>query len=303
MSNLIPGVAVIKAGKKAAKKLPKKKKMRQPTAAELKKGRASFNMVTGGRSYLTKGNKPGEMVYSKPSTEKNAYVQSGPNKGVRKQKQITSDVEGGRGKINPPRVKPTASKGQIHSAANKEKIDKAARAANKRSAAANRDTIKKNETIGQQRKRKKENQDIDKGIKTIALRHGSAGKGGTHPPTKPELESEFLNSLKPKKNPPKPKSETKTKIKKKMGGGYMKKNMKVGGSLEMVKKNGKEVPFYAADGVGKMAKGGKVSKAMGGGKVYKYGHGGGLGKTKVKRISKNETNGNKIVDDCYKNYV
>jgi len=91
--------------------------------------------------------------------------------------------------------------------------------------------------------------------------------------------------------------------KKKMGGGYMKKNMKVGGSLEMVKKNGKEVPFYAADGVGKMAKGGKVSKAMGGGKVYKYGHGGGLGKTKVKRISKNETNGNKIVDDCYKNYV
>ena len=88
-----------------------------------------------------------------------------------------------------------------------------------------------------------------------------------------------------------------------MGGGYMKKNMKVGGSLEMVKKNGKEVPFYAADGVGKMAKGGKVSKAMGGGKVYKYGHGGGLGKTKVKRISKNETNGNKIVDDCYKNYV
>jgi len=48
--------------------------------------------------------------------------------------------------------------------------------------------------------------------------------------------------------------------------------------------------------------GGKVSKAMGGGKVYKYGQGGGLGKTMVKRISKNETNGNKIVDNCYKNY-
>lgn len=47
----------------------------------------------------------------------------------------------------------------------------------------------------------------------------------------------------------------------------------------------------------------KVTKKMGGGKVYKYGHGGGLGKTKVKRISKNETNGNKIVDHCYKNYV
>ena len=45
-----------------------------------------------------------------------------------------------------------------------------------------------------------------------------------------------------------------------------------------------------------------TKKKMGGGKVYKYGHGGGLGKTKVKRISKNETNGNKIVDNCYKNY-
>ena len=174
MSNLIPGVAAIKAGKKAAKKLPKKKKMRQPTAKELKEGRASFNMVTGGRSYLTKGNKPGEMVYSKPSTEKNAYVQSGPNKGVRKQKQITSDVEGGRGKINPPRVKPTASKGQIHSSANKDQIDKAAKAANKRSAAANRDTIKKNETIGQQRKRKQTNKDIDMGYTTIALNSGGS---------------------------------------------------------------------------------------------------------------------------------
>ena len=30
-----------------------------------------------------------------------------------------------------------------------------------------------------------------------------------------------------------------------------------GGSLKMVEKNGKKVPFYAADGVGKMAMGGK----------------------------------------------
>jgi len=30
-----------------------------------------------------------------------------------------------------------------------------------------------------------------------------------------------------------------------------------GGSLRMVEKNGKKVPFYAADGVGKMAMGGK----------------------------------------------
>ena len=45
-------------------------------------------------------------------------------------------------------------------------------------------------------------------------------------------------------------------------GGYMKKKMAGGGSLKMVEKNGKKVPFYAADGVGKMAKGGKVSKSM-----------------------------------------
>ena len=45
-----------------------------------------------------------------------------------------------------------------------------------------------------------------------------------------------------------------------MGGGYMKKNMAKGGPLEMVEKNGEKVPFYAADGVGKMAKGGQVYK-------------------------------------------
>jgi|5_EtaG_2_1085323.scaffolds.fasta_scaffold09492_4 hypothetical protein len=49
----------------------------------------------------------------------------------------------------------------------------------------------------------------------------------------------------------------------KKGGGYMKKKMSVGGPLKMVEKNGKKVPFYAADGVGKMSKGGKVSKSMG----------------------------------------
>ena len=35
---------------------------------------------------------------------------------------------------------------------------------------------------------------------------------------------------------------------------------KKGGSLEMVEKDGKKVPFYAADGKGKMAEGGKVGK-------------------------------------------
>jgi hypothetical protein len=46
---------------------------------------------------------------------------------------------------------------------------------------------------------------------------------------------------------------------KKMGGGMMMKRpmMKKGGKLKMVKnKEGKMVPFYAADGVGKMKKGG-----------------------------------------------
>jgi len=101
----------------------------------------------------------------------------------------------------------------------------------------------------------------------------------------------------------------------KKGGGYMKKKMAGGGSLKMVEKNGKKVPFYAADGVGKMSKGGGVSKAMGedrtrvpaeysakaqskkpvkkkmdGGKVYERKHGG-------KTVSGND--GNSIVAACY----
>ena len=95
----------------------------------------------------------------------------------------------------------------------------------------------------------------------------------------------------------------------------MKKKMAGGGSLKMVEKNGKKVPFYAADGVGKMSKGGGVSKAMGedrtrvpaeysakaqskkpvkkkmdGGKVYERKHGG-------KTVSGND--GNSIVAACY----
>ena len=48
--------------------------------------------------------------------------------------------------------------------------------------------------------------------------------------------------------------------------------MAEGGKLEMVEKNGKRVPFYAADGKGKMMHGGRVNK-MGGGRAM-YGHGG-----------------------------
>jgi hypothetical protein len=40
----------------------------------------------------------------------------------------------------------------------------------------------------------------------------------------------------------------------------MTKKYKAGGKLEMVEKGGKKVPFYAADGIGKMQKGGKVKK-------------------------------------------
>ena len=44
------------------------------------------------------------------------------------------------------------------------------------------------------------------------------------------------------------------------GGGMMKKGYKSGGKLKMVEKDGKMVPFYAADGKGKMAAGGAVEK-------------------------------------------
>ena len=53
---------------------------------------------------------------------------------------------------------------------------------------------------------------------------------------------------------------------KKMGGGMMMKRpmMKDGGKLKMVKnKEGKMVPFYAADGVGKMKKGGMAKLPAG----------------------------------------
>ena len=61
--------------------------------------------------------------------------------------------------------------------------------------------------------------------------------------------------------------------KKMMAGGRTKgtKYMAVGGNskLKMVMKDGKKVPFYAADGKGKMKRGGKA-KLMGGGKTSKY---------------------------------
>ena len=49
--------------------------------------------------------------------------------------------------------------------------------------------------------------------------------------------------------------------------GYMRggktKGMAVGGKLPMVEKDGKQVPFFAADGKGKMARGGMTKKKKG----------------------------------------
>ena len=42
------------------------------------------------------------------------------------------------------------------------------------------------------------------------------------------------------------------------------KGYKAGGKIKMVMKGGKKVPAFAADGVGKMATGGAVKKALGG---------------------------------------
>ena len=45
--------------------------------------------------------------------------------------------------------------------------------------------------------------------------------------------------------------------------GKMPKGMASGGKLKMVEKDGKQVPFFAADGKGKMKDGGMVPKTKG----------------------------------------
>ncbi len=85
---------------------------------------------------------------------------------------------------------------------------------------------------------------------------------------------------------------------KKMNPGMMammakKKPMKMNdGGMPMVEKDGKKVPAFAADGKGKMAKGGmamkKPAKKMMGGGMTKMAKGGGIeskGKTKGKMIA------------------
>ena len=70
----------------------------------------------------------------------------------------------------------------------------------------------------------------------------------------------------------------------KMNNAMPKKGLAGGGSLKMVEKGGKKVPFFAADGKGKMMAGGKVKKMMGGGmlKPKKRMMGGGMTKIKYR---------------------
>ena len=74
-------------------------------------------------------------------------------------------------------------------------------------------------------------------------------------------------------------------------GGMKAKGMNKGGKLRMVEKNGKMVPFYAADGVGKMKAGGMKSKgyAKGGMKSKMASKGGAKGGKK--RVSKPKVRG------------
>lgn len=51
----------------------------------------------------------------------------------------------------------------------------------------------------------------------------------------------------------------------------MKKGGYAGGGMPMVEKDGKKVPAFAADGVGKMKHGGMAKKMMGGGMTYSSG--------------------------------
>ena len=64
-----------------------------------------------------------------------------------------------------------------------------------------------------------------------------------------------------------PEFAKKVGVPKRVGDEFMKKGYVGGGKLEMVKKGDKMVPFYAADGKGKMMAGGKVKKYAKGGKI------------------------------------
>lgn len=97
----------------------------------------------------------------------------------------------------------------------------------------------------------------------ISGRDGSSAMFDTAEQTKM---NEMMKKRKPRPAPQEPVEDGM------MMGGKV-KGYKAGGDLKMVEKNGKQVPFYAADGVGKMKAGGKVKKMMRGGPAGMYGEG------------------------------
>lgn len=82
----------------------------------------------------------------------------------------------------------------------------------------------------------------------ISGRNGASAMFDTAEQTKM---NEMMKKRKPRPAPQEPVEDGM------MMGGKV-KGYKAGGDLKMVEKNGKQVPFYAADGVGKMKAGGKV---------------------------------------------
>lgn len=121
---------------------------------------------------------------------------------------------------------------------------------------------------------------------------GLAASSGRSGPDQPLLETR--RSLKGQKRNVSPEETRARKEEKKMGGGgmtskTMPKRMAPGGKtkngkLPMVEKNGRMVPFFAADGEGKMSGGGEVPKTKGyfrGGKTMPaMKSGGGTGKAR-----------------------
>ena len=241
-----------------------KKKMRQPTKEELKKGKIA-GKAFGGQRALTPGDKKGEMIYSRPDYYKGDT-----------RVQVKSDVKGGRGKTNPPRVKPTPSKGQIQSAANKEKIAKAAKAANKRSAEANKYNPTKEEMFGSETKRpsnfgeigkrQRQDKDIDMGYTTVALNGGGSVEDALK--GKNKLSTSNNNQAKPPADYTKGLSNREIEIK-----------------MGIPNQSGMDTTSTDAEGPKK--------KKMGGGQVYKRGHGG--------KVIKNNMGGQDLVNACYDN--
>ena len=101
-------------------------------------------------------------------------------------------------------------------------------------------------------------------------------KAGGGKMTKPKSKSQAFEDYR-KKHGSRHKADPKhamnaesTRPRRKAGGGAMKKKgYSKGGKLKMVEKNGKKVPFFAADGVGKMAKGGSMRGAIKAGQKFK----------------------------------